>query len=472
MDKQEKTRLALADLKQDVKTKSVAVEKINAGYANFVKKIIVQKNMGNFNSLYKIPFTILPAGFYLTLDNLSSDLIIENRPYRVYFTLWNHTGAATTGIIKASVQPLKSLSPYEGNFDFEVTDLQPGQSIGGVITFNAPESVPVTDGRNTITVTYYVPEQRPADLPDNVEWFGVNIDVAHDSLDFDVAGRYTLTVDRITIFDTASYHNDTVLVAINSAEGGQPTGTIGYLGDHDNGTFPVGIAELGPYDSVPDLSQDVSLAWLIANYGYSSEQETLDKVLDIMSDIGAAVATIILGGVYAPLSAAADALNHLINDTLLADCDTVVALDAKIFSSRDLYDLTYDPTGVLSTSSAWVRAKKKAGDQLTSWLGKGCRDSDYNIEWRITRYRQPVEVASIFSEDGIKIGYGETIHIGYITREAVTWEWQLQGDGHCDDFGNYIAPAQPGIYNYAVMIGTGLVDGVPKYSGFTVIFFG
>jgi hypothetical protein len=56
--------------------------------------------------------------------------------------------------------------------------------------------------------------------------------------------------------------------------------------------------------------------------------------------------------------------------------------------------------------------------------------------------------------------------------QQVEWKWSLEGPGQIDEFGCYVAPSvKQSFINYAVLSAVGLVDGEPRYSGFTVIRF-
>ncbi len=393
------------------------------------------------------------VGIYLTIDRLDPILIVENRPTRVYFTLWNNTAAPTTGAVRGLIQPAKSIAGYDADFEFEVKNLAPHQTTCGVLTFKAPRC----DRSNVVTLTYWTPGQ----VVKGVE-FPADVLQGQNSMQFDVAARYSLTADKVTIWDTASFHNDTLYMVVNGVYGDMTSAEKQFLGDHNNGTFAVPFAGIGPFDSIPDVSKDVAIAWNLINQGHGAP---VDKILDAFSDIGAAVATAIAGPVYAPISVAVDALHHLIIDYLGQDCDCIVDMGSQKFTSKQLYDETFDPNDQKSETMDWKRDHEQYGP---------CRTSDYNVRWHLTRYRKPWEVAAM-KPDHISLAYGQQASfLPTIAGQGqnVVWEWDIvDGEGKVNNTGLFQVPASKGLCPYAVIHATGLVDGAPVYTGYAVVLF-
>jgi hypothetical protein len=397
---------------------------------------------------------LLPEGIYLNIDSFVPSPIVENRPALVFFTLWNFTPDATSGTVTGEVRPLKSLTPYASAFVYTISDLAPWSTTCGVLSFRAPRS----DVGNTMSLDYTTWGPDVAEMPQpTVE--------AHTDANFDVAARYGVTCNRMTIDNTASHWDDTLYMTFNGQYADlPPTVEKEFLGDHDNGTFDLPFVGLGgpgtpSVDSIPGKSGPAAIAYTAINNGH---QVDVAGILDAISDVGAAVATAAFGAAYAPLSAAADYLNHLFNDYVFKDCDAPVVIGYKTFSSQELYDLTYDPNDVKDHYQGWDRQRMQSP----------CDASNYNVGWIVRRYRSAVDTPTM-SPAWMQVAYGQ--EVGIVARVQsnglpVSWEWDLiAGSGQVDNFGRYLAPRGRVGCPYGVIRATGLVNGIRRYAGYSVI---
>jgi hypothetical protein len=375
-----------------------------------------------------------------------------------------------------------------------VKDLAPGERIYGALSFQAP---PAEVG-NELTIKYYTVG------PPDGEFATIKI-LDEDTATFDVAARFRVWVKSITIRDTASHHEDEVVMSFAGQADSQQWQDSKHLGSHNNGTFsPGSLRSVGPVTLMPESDSLLGVSYVIANKGHSSDEDTAKKILEALSKVSSAVATVVmtayfpsLGAAWGGISDAVDALHNLILDELFKDCDTVVAFDGRTFSAKELFDITYDPNyAQMFYPQAPVRYQKKYGVKIGTGtgldsLGGGCRDSDYAVQLQIERSRGPDDVPSVYTDNGIRVAPGQIVQISYTTappglESEPLWQWDVEGPGKVDTNGFYQAPVDTEYLNYpdwkfAIVSGRGLVtmttkDGgieqqytYERYSGFTIM---
>lgn len=401
-----------------------------------------------------------------SIDNSLEKVIVENRPARVYFTVWNNTQVSANGYVLAEVQPTKSFNAYGGDYSFPVKNLAPGKMISGVIAFKAPHS----DKNNTVIASYYN-SGTGGEFPPVA---------ARASMQFDVAAKYSLSVTGIHIYDIAAQRNDTVFLSLSTFVNGATKTEQKFLGDYGNNddvlVRPEDFKGTNTFNSIPGVSPNVSMTYIVANWGHSEGDENTKNALGYVSDAGGAIATAVGSFFISPAAAviaseAANALHHLVIDTIFADKDRLVAFDTVLYNSQQLYDLTFDPDDRItdhSESEEFILRDNQRISNWPNWLGDNS-DSHYRVDWKITRYRNPKEDASA---NYIELDYGANTTIKYNTgtSQKVSWQWSVEGDGSIDNHGNYQAPPRTqDAALHDVVYGRGLVNGIPTYSGFTVI---
>ena len=156
---------------------------------------------------------------------------------------------------------------------------------------------------------------------------------------------FTFTVDSFKITDTRSRHEDTDYVSftllVKSATGaGTPQTLTKYMGDVNNGTFPVNLTfskiAVGPTDTVV-------LNYLIVNTGHKNPSQVVSTLetagtklaTEAGTAAGAAIGSVI-PGLGTALGAVAGWLAGEITSLLNANCDGAVAAEQNTFPSSDL----------------------------------------------------------------------------------------------------------------------------------------
>jgi hypothetical protein len=287
--------------------------------------------------------------------------------------------------------------------------------------------------------------------------------LASDQSTFDVAAKFTISMNGIWIRDTASIKNDTLFVAFTGQLDNSSWSDTASLGDHDNtgrSGIPPQVLPVGPFTMIPGSGKSIAFGAVIANAGHTSSEDDAKKALEIVSHVGAVTATTILSiifpfgaAVWAGLSAAADELNQAIIDWALADCDTVVLNDGLLVSEQDLFIFTFDPNDNISLVNPpnWILLEqKKKGDNISTdrdgvaWLGGGCRDSNYSTNFSLQRLRVP-EMVHDYSADGILLGASQEINFGLVSLDPNirTVFDPVEGDGGLQPNGLYEAPSAP-----------------------------
>jgi hypothetical protein len=407
---------------------------------------------------------VVPA-ITLFIDRLEPTPLIENRFARVYFTIENTTSKTSKGSVRATIIPKHSIDPVHGAFLYNIDSLGPFDAAEGVISFLCPRA----DLGNKITLDFLV----QADVPDGVEDFGAATVAATSSELFDIGARFSVTMQGIVIADTASHHNDTLLVTINESKDGDSWGNKLYTGDQNNTDSRGGLKpELGEYerfDAMMGEASGIGISYVLVNLGHSSSEETAKKILGAISDISAIVATTVCSvifpigtGLWAGLSAGVDALIHTILDYAFANCDTVVALDARFLSSDSLFSYTFDPDDSISLVAppSLLRQFKKQGGQILPGAefipSGGCNDSDYRVQLAINRFRTS-ELFRGPSLDPVVLGYGQETWFapllpGWLQTAKIVYS--NEGDGQITEKGQYRAPDSAGIRKYDVITWT------------------
>src|SRR5437660_3901605 len=183
-------------------------------------------------------------GIYLYIDNIAPTPLIENRRARVYFTIENVTSQSITGVVRATIRAKHSIDPIFGEFLFPMDGLGPEQALDGVISFTCPRA----DLDNKLILEFLV----KAPVPQGGEDYGATEVAASTSMQFDVGARFSVTMQDIIIRDTASHHEDTLLVSIGGSKDGRQWANSAWVGDHNNtdrGGFHPELGEYSRFDA-------------------------------------------------------------------------------------------------------------------------------------------------------------------------------------------------------------------------------
>jgi hypothetical protein len=410
--------------------------------------------------VYKPPLT----GVLIWIDSLDPSLILENRPARAFFTVYNGTpDTQPLGYVSASMQPLHSIDAIDGDTTFQLPQLQPLEMVGGVISFTAARS----DRQNILTLNYYQFGPIVGELPSQSL-------IATDSREFDIGARYSIRPNRISIGATASLDDDSLFMGFSGQCGDVTDDESVSLGDHSEGVV-LSLKGLGPIDSIPGVSPTSVISYLVVNNGHSDAPA---KILDDISDVSAAFVTVVATVLYGAagfalggaLSAAVDALTHLFNDNAWADCDCLLINDTHTISSQQLYDSTFDAADLITSSQAWDQQ-----DWPSPCYGNHWR---YRLGWEILRQRSPLEIATV-TPNYSSIPLSEPLSL--VGGDAVAgpfgrtgWEWDVvAGRGRVDENGGFEAPSvSDSLLNYAVIRARHILNGEQRSVGHAIVQFG
>jgi hypothetical protein len=203
--------------------------------------------------------------------------------------------------------------------------------------------------------------------------------------------RYVFTLASMRITNTRSRHEDTDKASVSVAIGdGQPLTVTRDLGDHNNGTFALGIST-APF-AVDDPGIGIACNYLILNSGHQ-DWKTVDEMLQkaggalaaagakaataaIGSAIGAELGTTVLPVVGTVIGLIAGwAVGELIA-ILTANCDGPVAAEQPAFKGIDLWNRTHGPGNMFSHETYHPG--------IDSATGCGS-NSEYYTTWSVTR---------------------------------------------------------------------------------------
>jgi hypothetical protein len=410
-----------------------------------------------------IVFNPAATGVVMWIDSLAPSLILENRPARAFFTIYNGTpDTQPIGFVGASIQPLHSINPLGGDTTFQIPKLQPLEMVSGVVSFTAPRS----DLKNVLTLSYYQFGPIVAEFPSTIL-------IASASQDFDIGARYVIKPNQISISATASLDDDTLFMGFSGRCGDVTDDESKSLGDHSEGVS-LSFKGLGPIDSIPGISPTAVIYYTVINNGHSdAPAKILDDISDVCAGIVTAVATILygpaIGAAAGAISEAIDALTKLFNDNVFKSCDCQLISDSHTISSQQLYDSTFDAADLTTSSQVWDQQDGPSPCFDNHWR--------YRLAWEIIRQRSPLEVATVtpryssipLSQELSLVG-ADTI-AGPLGRTG--WEWDVvAGTGKVDENGRFKAPSvSDPPSNYAVVRARHVLNGEQKSVGYAIVQF-
>jgi hypothetical protein len=198
-----------------------------------------------------------------------------------------------------------------------------------------------------------------------------------------MANAFTFTLDSFKITDTRSRHEDTDYVSftllVKAANGtGTPQTLTKYMGDVNNGTFPVNLSfskiAIGPTDVAV-------LNYLIVNTGHKNPTQVVQTLEDTGTKLattagtaaGAAIGSAI-PGLGTALGAIAGWLAGKVVSLLNANCDGAVAAEQNTMPYNDLMAKT--------ASGRFTHTTKHPGTDSAHGCGS---NSMYYVTWHIQR---------------------------------------------------------------------------------------
>jgi hypothetical protein len=205
------------------------------------------------------------------------------------------------------------------------------------------------------------------------------------------SATYVFTLESMRITNTRSRHEDSDKASVSVAVGVNPPQTVTRdLGDHNNGTFALGMS-VGPFQ-VPDPNIGIAANYLIVNAGnqsWSTVDGLLTKAGSALASAGAKTATDAAGGAIGatigtgilPIvgSVVGAIAGWLVGEALglfFANCDGPVAAEQPAFKGVDLWNRTHTP------SNSFSHETYHPGIDSPSGCGS---NSEYYTTWSVTR---------------------------------------------------------------------------------------
>jgi hypothetical protein len=287
-----------------------------------------------------MPFHTVVTSYHpvnLYIDAVLPGEPVEGTAIRVRFTLTNARDQEVSGTVQFEGRTDAELGPSTA-----VIDLAPGQSAHGSVVGLAPRA----GISQEVKLAFYEKDAFP----------GVEFPppTAAAATDIDIAARYQVKVDWFLVKEARSPLHDTLTGTCRVLFGGAPLPSCHLespldvsqesqtqdFGDHGDGDQVETKFCFGPFSGVPGIAPDLELSYMFYNGGFAtSGEKELNEALDILSTIGAAVATILVPQ-GAPAWPLANEAHKKVNAALLQDCDGLVAGDMVTARSSVLEQLT------------------------------------------------------------------------------------------------------------------------------------
>jgi hypothetical protein len=215
-----------------------------------------------------------------------------------------------------------------------------------------------------------------------------------------VSARYEVSIDAFTIHRTRARHEDTVKISLRGFVNGQRSAandaclivgppiycvTNVAQGDHNDGTHTATGVRVGPFDLVPEVTDDLAFAYVVLNLGTPYELRVFNKIMNGVSDATAAFLKVLYpqaGGAGGGWDSANDFTKKL-NDMQFGGCDGPVAADGHVILNKT----------ISGASGSTLDARTRSTGRFTETSGTyeiesqdGCGKSPrYDVTWSIIR---------------------------------------------------------------------------------------
>jgi hypothetical protein len=212
------------------------------------------------------------------------------------------------------------------------------------------------------------------------------------SFALNIAANYRFQIDTLHCLNPRSLNNDTLKGSCKVLFGDQPLASchpgspldvprpMQYeeYGDHGTGAvLPTSFCFEG-FGGVPGVAPELTIAYNFANSGFAgSLEEEMGKILDIVSDLGAGVATALVGGGSG--WAIVDQAHHQANAAIFSSCDGPVAGDLITAKSDVLARLT-------AANGRYTETRKYTGTSSPVVCGEV---SHYEVAFTFIRVSMP-----------------------------------------------------------------------------------
>jgi hypothetical protein len=310
-----------------------------------------------------------------------SENILEHQPIQIRYQLEVSATNSPVGELKslrASVCPVSN----KGTCD-PINDVQLRRYTGTIQAY-APAAGP----RMAMTIKLITD---PPPCPEAPNCFGETVLASSDDhFVVPVAARYGIAVTEILIEKTRAKFNDTVKISLRSGlagsylcdvVGGNFCAIMVSQGDHHaNEILNVDNVRVGPFDLIPEVSDNLAFQYDVENFGTSSDQKDAQIAVDTMNQLAAGILDALMKtGNFDKLDSFTDKLSGL------NQCDGTVALDAKLILNKANTSLPGVPTlEALTGSTGTYKPRAAVYDGTDSGLGCGV-NSKYVVNWAIFR---------------------------------------------------------------------------------------
>jgi hypothetical protein len=297
---------------------------------------------------------------------------VENQPVDVFYKI--------TSLFK----PLSGTIVFNGVADDtlkqrdRIDELPEGQSVHGRVQGIAPGAARGAE----IRLDFYDDDATKAGVEFPPPAF-------YTSTSVDVAARYQLQVDWFKVDNPRSLRNDTILGSCTVLFGDnplpnphpgspfdvpKPTQAFDFK-DHGGGDVVPTPFAFGPFESVPGLPPDLTFDFVFLNAGYAaSGEEQTKKVLDTLSDVGAAIASAAIPAAAAIFPLVNQAHKES-NAAFLSSCDGTVAADKITMMSDAL-------AGQTANEGTYSETRHYTGTSSPVICGE---TSNYDVKFSIVR---------------------------------------------------------------------------------------
>ncbi len=313
--------------------------------------------------------TIQIASIALSIDAMEPEVPVEGRPVVVHFTATNRAFATRSGTVAATVSPAGA-APYAGIASWRVFSMARGETVHGVVAFDAPPAATA----NQLSIAF-------TDV-------GGTSPAASAARAFDASARFTFAIESVHVDNPRSPHVDSDYLGFAAYGGGR--GLVFHdaisLGDAGANTALRGLADTTPADLVPDV-HSITEGVVVMNWGSPlSPKPDLGEI----GGIAVGIADGELTGV--DVTAANPWWNLLLPGLSFADCDGPVVADRLDWTARQLVDATHPATTVVrpdprldapsTPPNALFLSKHYGGSRSPAVCGEA---SNYDVTYAITR---------------------------------------------------------------------------------------
>ncbi|HZU01107.1 MAG TPA: hypothetical protein VFA10_15675 [Ktedonobacteraceae bacterium] len=309
----------------------------------------------------------------------------EFTPIAITVTVTN----STTDPFSGSVAYAGTANPTSGASSAQV-NLPAGSGLAGIVTGQNAPSTTVTvfglapaAGQNVAVQVNLFKDEPGVEFPPPI---------GNASFTLNIAANYQFAVESLHCLNPRSLDNDTLKGSCRVLFGGQPLASCHpqspfdvpqatqyeEYGDHGAGAVISTSFCFTGFGGVPGLAPDLTITYDFENSGYAgSAEDEMNKILDVVSDLGAGVATALVGGGSG--WGLVDQAHHQINAAIFSSCDGPVAGDFITVKSDVLAEVT-------TANGTYTETRTYPGTSSPAVCGEV---SHYEVTFTFTRLSMP-----------------------------------------------------------------------------------